>query len=130
MTEKITLEDIKKELEDIDNYFNSLYNPLYKALSRINFIPKSSFPKYYKQIDIINREVKALCDRLFELRRHILENYDIQDNEVSSVLSSVKAQYNYLQSSLISLEHFKMRMRAIEDYKTIEDFLFVPGEIP
>ena len=124
MDKRISLEDIKKELEDIDNYFNSLYNPLYKALSRINFIPKSSFKKYYKQIDIINREVKTLCDRLFELKMYILENYDIQDNEVSSVLSSVKAQYNYLQTSLISLEHFKMKMRAIEDYKTIEDFLF------
>jgi len=124
MTEKITLEDIKNELEDIENYFDSLYNPLYKALSRINFIPKSSFKKYYKQIDIINKEVKALCDRLFELKMYILENYDIQDNEVSSVLSSVNAQYNYLQSSLISLEHFKMKMRTIEDYKTIEDFLF------
>jgi len=124
MDKRISLEDIKKELEDIDNYFNSLYKPLYKALSRINFIPKSSFKKYYKQIDIINREVKTLCDRLFELRRYILENYDIQDDKVNSVLTSVNAQYNYLQSSLISLEHFKMRMRAIEDYKTIEDFLF------
>ncbi len=126
----ISLKDIKNELEDIENYFNSLYKPLSKALSRINFIPKSSFKKYYKQIDIINKEVKTLCDRLFELRRHILENYDIYDDEVNRILTYANALYNYIRTSLTSLEYFKMKMRSIEDSTTIEDFLFVPGEIP
>jgi len=132
MSDKITisLKDIKNELEDIENYFNSLYKPLSKALSRINFIPKSSFKKYYKQIDIINKEVKTLCDRLFELKRHILENYDIYDDEVNRILTYANALYNYIRTSLTSLEYFKMKMRAIEDSTTIEDFLFVPGEIP
>ncbi len=124
MDKRIPLEDIKKELEDIENYFNSLYKPLSKTLSRIELIPKSSFPKYYKQIDIINKEVKTLCDRLFELRRHILENYDIYDDEVNRILTYVNAQYNYIRTSLTSLEYFKMKMRAIEDSTTIEDFLF------
>ncbi|MDL1957579.1 MAG: hypothetical protein LWW95_11145 [Candidatus Desulfofervidus auxilii] len=127
---KITLEDIEKELENIDTYFSSLYNPLCKALSRINFIPKSSFSKYYKQIEILYNEISDLCDRLLELKMYIIENYDIYDDKVSSVLTSVNALYRYIETSVITLEHFKMKMRAIEDSTTIEDFLFMPGEIP
>jgi len=124
MTEKITLEDIKKELEDIENYINSLYKPLDRKLSRIEQIPKTSFKNYYKQIDIIHKESKDLYDRLYELRRHILENYDIHDDEVNSVLTSVTIVYGYIDTILRNLEYFKMKMRTIEDSTTIEDFLF------
>ena len=124
MDKRISLEDIKKELEDIENYINSLYKPLDRKLSRIEQIPKTSFKNYYKQIDIIHKESKDLYDRLYELRRHILENYDIHDDEVNSVLTSVTIVYGYIDTILRNLEYFKMKMRTIEDSTTIEDFLF------
>jgi len=127
---KITLEDIEKELENIDTYFSSLYKPLYKALSRIELIPKCSFKKYYKQIDTIYNEISDLCDRLLELERYVIDNYDVYDDKVSSLISRISALYRYIETTVITLEHFKMKMRSIEDSTTIEDFLFVPGEIP
>jgi len=126
----ISLKDIKNELEDIESYFDSLYNPLSKALSRIEQIPKSSFPKYYKQIRIIEDEIRDLCDRLLELERYVIDNYDVYDDKVSSLISHINVLYRYIETTVITLEHFKMKMRSIEDSTTIEDFLFVPGDIP
>jgi len=132
MSDKITisLKDIKNELEDIENYVNSLYNPLSKSLCRIELIPKSQFHKYYKQIHIVKRELEDLSNRLYQIKSYILENFDIHDDNVSSILTNVRILHNLIKVYYSNLDFYVSRLKHIEETTTIEDFLFVPGEIP
>jgi len=122
--ENISLKGIKNELEDIENYVNSLYNPLSKSLCRIELIPKSQFHKYYKQIHIVKRELEDLSNRLYQIKSYILENFDIQDDNVSSILTSVRILHNLIKVYYSNLDFYVSRLKHIENSNSIEDFLF------